>query len=153
MGSSAISSVGFAGERHGDHHALALAAGELVRIIVEPAGGIGKPHALQHGDGAGAQLRGLRLRLMGGHRLDDLRADRERRVEAGHRLLEDHRDAPSAHVAHRRRAQFQKILAVEDDGTAGDPARRRNEAHDREGERMICRILIRRRWRGCGRAR
>ena len=32
VGSSAISRSGAAGERHGDHHALALAAGELVRI-------------------------------------------------------------------------------------------------------------------------
>ena len=28
--------VGLVGERHGDHHALALAAGELMRIGVEP---------------------------------------------------------------------------------------------------------------------
>jgi hypothetical protein len=32
VGSSAISSEGLAGERHRDHHALALAAGQLVRI-------------------------------------------------------------------------------------------------------------------------
>jgi hypothetical protein len=32
VGSSAISSFGLAGERHGDHHALAHAARELVRI-------------------------------------------------------------------------------------------------------------------------
>jgi len=36
VGSSAISSVGPAGQRHRDHHALAHAAGELVRIVVEP---------------------------------------------------------------------------------------------------------------------
>ena len=35
VGSSAISSVGLAGERHRDHHALAHAAGELVRIAVD----------------------------------------------------------------------------------------------------------------------
>ena len=34
VGSSAMSSVGPAGERHGDHDALAHAAGELVRIVV-----------------------------------------------------------------------------------------------------------------------
>jgi hypothetical protein len=40
VGSSAISSR-LAGERHRDHDALAHAAGELVRIGVEPLGGVG----------------------------------------------------------------------------------------------------------------
>ena len=35
VGSSAISSDGIAGERHGDHRALAHAARELVRIVVD----------------------------------------------------------------------------------------------------------------------
>ena len=35
VGSSAISSCGLAGQRHGDHDALAHAAGELVRIVVD----------------------------------------------------------------------------------------------------------------------
>ena len=35
VGSSAISSCGRAGERHGDHDALAHAAGKLVRILVD----------------------------------------------------------------------------------------------------------------------
>ena len=33
--------IGAVGERHGDHHALALAAGELMRIGAEPRRGIG----------------------------------------------------------------------------------------------------------------
>ena len=37
VGSSAISSLRAAGERHGDHHALAHAAGQLVRIVVDAA--------------------------------------------------------------------------------------------------------------------
>ena len=37
VGSSAMSRLGLAGERHRDHHALAHAAGELVRIVVERA--------------------------------------------------------------------------------------------------------------------
>ena len=36
---------------------------------------------------------------MAADRLGDLRADREDRVERGHRLLEDHRDQPAAHLA------------------------------------------------------
>ena len=37
VGSSAISSLRVAGDRHGDHHALVHAAGELVRKGAEPA--------------------------------------------------------------------------------------------------------------------
>ena len=36
VGSSAISSDGIVGDRHGDHHALAHAAGELVRVLPGP---------------------------------------------------------------------------------------------------------------------
>ena len=45
VGSSAISSAGTAGERHGDHHALAHAARELVRIVLRArCGGSGMSH-------------------------------------------------------------------------------------------------------------
>ena len=44
--------VGRAGQRHGDHHALAHAAGHLVRIFVEAAFRRGNAHALQRGDRA-----------------------------------------------------------------------------------------------------
>ena len=52
VGSSAISTVGLAGQRHGDHDALAHAAGHLVRIVGGAALGIGDADALQrvHGD-------------------------------------------------------------------------------------------------------
>ena len=48
VGSSAISTCGLQAERHGDHDALAHAAGELVRILVEPAPGIGDAHQVEH---------------------------------------------------------------------------------------------------------
>jgi hypothetical protein len=41
VGSSASSSLGLAGQRHGDHGALALAAAELVRKAVGAARGLG----------------------------------------------------------------------------------------------------------------
>ena len=46
VGSSAISSSGLHGQRHGDHHALAHAAGELVRVLVDAALGLGDLHQL-----------------------------------------------------------------------------------------------------------
>ena len=36
-----------AGERHGDHHALAHAARQLVRIVAQPLRGVGDAHALE----------------------------------------------------------------------------------------------------------
>ena len=48
--------VRIVGERHGDHHALALAAGELVRIGVDAPRGVGDAHQFQELDGALAGL-------------------------------------------------------------------------------------------------
>ena len=41
VGSSAIKQVRLVGERHRDHDALALAAGQLMRIALQPGFGIG----------------------------------------------------------------------------------------------------------------
>ena len=40
-----------AGERHRDHHALPHAAGELVRVFVDPLFGSGDAHPFEHLDG------------------------------------------------------------------------------------------------------
>ena len=94
--------VGLVGERHGDHHALALAAGQLMRIGAEPrlpdrgcrprravrrlrrANCVFAAHAVQFEDFA------------------DLPLDRVQRVERGHRLLEHHGDACAANRAQLR---------------------------------------------------
>ena len=71
------------------------------------------------------------------HRLDHLRPDAEHRVQRHHRILEDHRDAPAAEVAHLARRQPDEILALEQDAAADDPAGRIDEAEDREaGDRL-----------------
>ena len=49
--------VGLVGERHRDHHALALAARELMRIGVEPAFGVGQADQAQQFDRARARRR------------------------------------------------------------------------------------------------
>ncbi len=49
--------VGLAQKRHGDHHALAHAAGELMRIGGEPCLGIREADARKHGRSALQQLR------------------------------------------------------------------------------------------------
>jgi hypothetical protein len=55
VGSSAIRSSGSLRERHRDHHALALPAGELVRIGAEPAPGSGMPTLFEQFDDARAR--------------------------------------------------------------------------------------------------
>ncbi len=87
--------LGPATERHGDHHALAHAAGQLMRIGAQPARGIGDAHAVQHVARPLAR-RALPHILMQRDRLGDLEADGEGRVERAHRILEDHRHVLAA---------------------------------------------------------
>ena len=107
-----------AGERHGDHHPLALPAGELVRILAEPAGGLGD--ARPRSRSSIARARGRAARVVGADRLDDLAADAHDRVERGHRLLEDHRDLAAAAAAHLALGQREEVGAAE-----AAPGRRR----------------------------
>ncbi len=87
------------GHGHGDHDALAHTAGELLGIIVVAGFGIGDVHHLHRFDGA-------LLSLLRGHVFVkqnvflNLIADGHDGVQAGHRLLEDHRDAAAADLAH-----------------------------------------------------
>ena len=64
-----------AGQRHRDHDALAHAAGELVRVIVHAACGIGDLHQLEHLDGAGQRVLVAKA-LVAAQALGDLLADR-----------------------------------------------------------------------------
>ena len=64
-----------AGQRHRDHDALAHAAGELVRVIMQAAGGIGDLHQLEHVDGAGQRVL-VGKTLVAAQHLGDLLADR-----------------------------------------------------------------------------
>ena len=57
VGSSARISAGRAHQRHGDHHALAQAAGELVGILLEPARRGRDADAIEQVDGALAACR------------------------------------------------------------------------------------------------
>ena len=112
-------------ERLRDDDALLLAAGELVRVVVDAVLGVGDADPAQHvdrlGPGVGAGDRQVRPQPLG-----DLPADRVDGVEDRRRLLEDHRGVPAAHVAQlvaaqrddvvRRRA----VLARQQHGTAGE---------------------------------
>jgi hypothetical protein len=125
-----------AGQRHGDHHPLAHAAGEQVRIVMEAAAGAGDADLLQDPQRRSIGLRPVHAAVVA-QRLGHLEADGQHRVEAGHRLLEDHRDVVAAHLAHRRLGQGQQVAVVQED-LALDPAvRLRDQPHDRQrGDRL-----------------
>ena len=108
VGSSAMSKARLAGERHRDHDALALAAGELVRIAVER---LARARQCRRGRAArSARPRASRRVTRDGAaaRLGDLLADGEDRIERGHRLLEDHADAVAADRAQASRVERQR---------------------------------------------
>ena len=103
VGSSAISSARVACERERDQHALALPAGELVRVVVgaarrEPDDARAARRRGRHAP-APRRARGVQL-----DRLADLAADPLDRVERVQRALEDDRQLGPAHRAQAARA-------------------------------------------------
>jgi hypothetical protein len=123
--------LGVAGQGQRDHHALAHAAGELVRVLVHAALGLGDLHHAQHFHGALHRIgaAGLLVQL---HRLGDLPAHGEHRVQRGHRLLEDHGDAVAANLAHLALAQLHQVGAAQPHGARVTPRRRGHQPQDRQ---------------------
>ncbi len=123
---------GLAGDRHGDHDALAHAAGELVRIGVEPRLGIADHHRLEQLQRAGARLlRGERF--VGAQHVGDLQPDRADRVQRRPRVLEDHRHGGAAQRLQHPPRGVGDVLPAEGDAPAGDLSRAVEELHHREG--------------------
>ena len=73
--------VGAVGQRHGDHHPLALAAGELVRVGGEALLGVADADAGEEVEDAGAG-RGAGQALVQGEALAELLLDGVQRVQA-----------------------------------------------------------------------
>jgi hypothetical protein len=103
--------LGPAREGERDHHPLPHAARELVRILAGAPLGFRDLHQLQHLDRALHRLGAAEL-LVQLHALGDLPADAQHRVERGHRLLEDHRDAVAADAAHLLLAEAEQVAAA-----------------------------------------
>ena len=78
-----------AGQRHRNHHALAHAARQLVRISFQTAFGIGNFHQLEQLDCPRLGRRAFQSQMRLEH-FGNLHFDGEARVEAGHRVLENH---------------------------------------------------------------
>ena len=124
--------LGLRGQRDRDHHPLPHAAAELVRVGVEPRGRIGDPHLLEQLQRAPARL-GPGDVEVGQHAFGDLVAHGEHRVEAGHRILEDHADPAAPDPAQALAFQRQHVGVAEPDAAPVlDPPRRRNQPEQRE---------------------
>jgi hypothetical protein len=115
--------VRLVGERHGDHHALALATRKLVRIAVEARFRVGNPDLAEEIDGA-SPGRDFGEAAMQPQHLRHLLAHRVQRVERGHRLLEHDGDVVAANRAHLRFRRLQQVLALEQDLSRGMRGRR-----------------------------
>ncbi len=120
-----------AGERHRDHDALAHAAGEPMRIFVQALARGGHAHPLEDAQRLGLGRRPVEPAMMH-QRLGDLEADGEHRVEARHRLLEDHRQLVAAHIAHLLLGELQEVAAVETDHALDPAVGGRKKPHHRE---------------------
>ena len=134
--------IWLAGERHGDHHPLALPARELVREGLEALGGLSQRHHLQQ------LLRADERAALGEapvqrQHLGNLAADGVERIEGGHRLLEDHRDPVAANLAQPACRGADHVGAVDLDGAArmrGD--RIGQELEDRERRYRLARAAL-----------
>ena len=111
VGSSAIRAR-LACECHRDHRPLTHPARELVRVILQPRSRAGNAHLIQ-------QLRRPDVRRLPIHvevtfeHLANLLPDREHRVEARHRVLEDHRDLLAPDPAEVSVGQLEQVAALE----------------------------------------
>src|SRR5262249_44658204 len=88
-------------------------------------------HQAQHLDGARLGRRRIEA-LMATDRLDDLVANGERRIERGHRLLEDHGEPRATQVAQLARRDLEQVAAFEMNLAAHFGILRRQQAHDGE---------------------
>ena len=128
--------LGVAGNRHGDYHPLAHAARQLVRKRVQPAFGRRDFHHF-HQLHRPCLQRAAAQPLVQPEHFHDLEAHRIARVQAGHRILEDHGDVAADNAPPRPLADGQQVLAVKLHAVGLDVAVAVQQAHQRHhGDRL-----------------
>ena len=129
VGSSAISSFG--------RQAIAMAI--ITRWLMPPESWCGKAERRRSGSEmptsrSSSIERSRRARAVEAEmrlqRLADLEADGEAGIEAGDRLLEDHRDVLADHLPAAARREREQVLAGEGQAVGGHRRGLRQEAHD-----------------------
>src|SRR5262245_1313741 len=126
----------FAGESQREDDALAHAARKFVRVAIETFAGRRKPHLTQEPDCALARLVGRNVEVRE-DRLHELAADRQQRIEARQRILENGADVPAAQSAHGLRRQGIDASACKQNLPAGLAQRWVEQPDDgRSGERL-----------------
>ena len=92
---------------------------------------VGQLHLAQHLDRPGVR-RGGADALVEHRDFHELTPDRHHRIEAGHRILVDHRDAPPAYRAELFVVERGEVAPLEEDAAAHEAAGPPQVAHDRE---------------------
>ncbi len=129
-------------QRHGDHHALALPAGKLMRIGIKTFLGLGDSDSGKQGNDARSRLISIQS-LMQHQRFDKLLTHTVDRIECGHRLLKNHRDITSANSAHCVFVLSQQLPAIKQDAAAAVLALRAvMQQQDRERRHRFARARL-----------
>ena len=120
-------------QTNGDHRALAHAAGKLMRVLGQTLLRFGYADQTEQLDRARIRLFPVHLKMRD-HRFGQLIADRQNRVQASHRFLENHRYVPAPQGSHLRFRQLRNIAAVEHYPRGRYPCRlARQQPHQRQG--------------------
>ena len=120
-------------QRHRDHDALPLPAGELMRMARVHAFRLGQAHRLEHREDLRATPGGVEIGVLD-QQFVELRAAGHDRVQRRHRLLKDHRHrraaqrAPGACIERRQRRVAEQHFPFADGDVLGQ------EPHDRAGD-------------------
>jgi len=124
----------------GDDDALALSAGQFVRIAVERKACTRQADPLEHARGAGFGI-GAVCACVPPDAFGHLLADRLDRVERGHRFLEDHADLVAAQRAHAGFGRGEQVFVAEPD-EAGGPRAVGEEPHGRQRGHRLARSAL-----------
>ena len=124
--------LGLEGEGHRDHRALPHAAGELVRVVVDPGVRLGDADPAKQLDRPGRRFLLRDRPVVRPDHLGDLPPDLVERMQAGQRVLEDHRDPRAAHLAQLVVGELEQVGALEHRaaphlGARGQPEQRLRE--------------------------
>ena len=125
-----------AGERHGDHDALAQAARKLVRVVTQTLRGVRHAHQAEH------FARPFECLFLGDLLVKDdafgyLTPDVHRGVERGQRVLKDHPDLVAPHGADLFVGHGGELLVGQADRASDDVAAVGQEAHYRVGHHRL----------------